>query len=124
MLSWCSSVIATGGVVGLSTTLLIGLYAQARVYLGMARDGALPAWLAQIHSDFQSPFNAQLVCGAVAIGLATLFDVHMLSSLLSIGYITMTAVCSYLVCSIRTYSAVSLPPIIVQGDDKLHLSGL
>jgi hypothetical protein len=37
-----------GGIVGLSTTLLIGLYAQSRVYLGMARDGALPEWLAQV----------------------------------------------------------------------------
>ena len=30
-LRWAGSVIAVGGVVGLSTTLLIGLYAQARV---------------------------------------------------------------------------------------------
>lgn len=48
------------GVVGLATTLLIGLYAQARVYLGMARDGAAPAWLAKIHLVYKSPYNAQV----------------------------------------------------------------
>lgn len=36
---WARVLVDVGGVVGLSTTLLVGLYAQARVYLGMARDG-------------------------------------------------------------------------------------
>lgn len=32
-LTWVQSIISFGGVVGLATTLLIGLYAQARIYL-------------------------------------------------------------------------------------------
>jgi hypothetical protein len=36
-LTWIEGVISFGGVVGLATTLLIGLFAQARVYLSIAR---------------------------------------------------------------------------------------
>jgi APA family basic amino acid/polyamine antiporter len=38
---WARVLVDAGGVIGLSTTLLVGLYAQARVYLGMARDGEI-----------------------------------------------------------------------------------
>ena len=55
------------------------------MYLGMARNGALPQWLTSIHSEWASPYVAQLLCGGVAMALATFFDVHMLASLLSIG---------------------------------------
>ena len=51
----------------------------------MARDGALPAVLAAVHPRFQSPFNAQLLCGGVAASLSAFLDVHVLASILSIG---------------------------------------
>jgi len=57
------------------------------VYLGMARDGALPAVLATVHPRFQSPFNAQLLCGCIAASLSAFLDVHVLASILSIGYV-------------------------------------
>lgn len=40
-LAWVQSLISFGGVVGLATTLLIGLYAQARIYLVRSGDNGL-----------------------------------------------------------------------------------
>ena len=36
-MEWVIGIISLGGVVGLATTLLMGLYAQSRIYLGLAR---------------------------------------------------------------------------------------
>ncbi len=81
------SVISFGGVVGLATTLLIGLFAQARIYLGIARDGLLPPALADVHPKYKTPAKAQALCGAAAMLLAGLFNVKLLAELLDIGVI-------------------------------------
>jgi APA family basic amino acid/polyamine antiporter len=98
-MKWVRDLVDIGGLIGLTTTLLIGLYAQARVYLGMARDGVLPTFLSRVHRRFHSPAAAQLLCGGVAIFLATLFNVHLLASLLSIGVMTSySSVCAAVLC--------------------------
>lgn len=86
-LAWVQAVISLGGVVGLATTLLIGLFAQARIWLGIARDGLLPAALARIHPRFKTPVNAQALCGFLPMALAAFFNVRLLSELLDIGVI-------------------------------------
>jgi APA family basic amino acid/polyamine antiporter len=82
---WISTVVDLGAVIGLSTTLLVGLYSQSRIYLSIARDGLLPAWLAEVHPQHKAPVNAQILCGVVAGVLAMVLDVSKLTSVLSIG---------------------------------------
>lgn len=72
---------------GLATTLLVGLYAQARVYLSIARDGLIPAMLADINPGHKTPVKAQVWCGAIAATMAGFFNVKLLSELLDIGVI-------------------------------------
>ncbi|RVW84505.1 Cationic amino acid transporter 9, chloroplastic [Vitis vinifera] len=44
-LKYVSILISIGAVAGLTTTLLVGLYVQSRLYLGLGRDGLLPSLL-------------------------------------------------------------------------------
>jgi len=97
---WIKLVVDTGAVIGLSTTLLVGLYSQARIYLGIARDGLLPKALAVVDLRSGTPTAAQFLCFVVAGVLAFFFDVKRLSSVLSIGimfvYTTVCAAVLYL----------------------------
>ncbi len=92
---WIELVIDLGAVIGLSTTLLVGLYSQARIYLGIARDGLLPKQLALVDSKSGTPYMAQMLCFAIAGALSAFFDVKRLSSVLSIGIMfAYTIVCA------------------------------
>nr|CAD1844939.1 unnamed protein product [Ananas comosus var. bracteatus] len=47
-LKFVSILISIGAVAGLTTTLLVGLYVQSRLYLGLGRDGLLPKIFANL----------------------------------------------------------------------------
>jgi len=84
-LNFVSVLISIGAVCGLTTTVLVGLYVQSRLYLGLGRDGLLPAFFAKIHDKYRTPVTAQIWVGAVAATLAGLFNVSHLSHILSVG---------------------------------------
>lgn len=111
---WIELVIDFGACVGLSTTLLVGLYSQARIYLGIARDGLLPKKLALVDGKSGTPVFAQIVCFIIAGSLALLFDVHRLSSVLSIGIMfAYTVVCAaVLVLRVNAPEKVLLSPAL------------
>lgn len=64
---------------------------QSRLYLGLGRDGLLPSIFAKVHPIRHTPIHSQVWVGAVACILAGLFNVHVLSHILSVG----SLVCSY-----------------------------
>ncbi|KAH1199987.1 Cationic amino acid transporter 9, chloroplastic [Glycine max] len=84
-LKFVSILISVGAVAGLTTTLLVGLYVQSRLYLGLGRDGLLPLVFAKVHSKYHTPVHSQIWVGLVASVLAGLFNVHVLSHILSVG---------------------------------------
>ncbi|RAL54007.1 hypothetical protein DM860_004478 [Cuscuta australis] len=89
-LTFVSVLISIGAIAGLTTTLLVGLYAQSRLYLGLGRDGLLPAVFARVHLTRHTPVYSQVWVGIIALILAGIFNVHLLSHILSVG----TLVCS------------------------------
>lgn len=96
-MQWAASLVAAGALTGIITSLLGGLFGQPRVYAAMARDGLLPAWLAEVHPTRGTPVNAQLVTGATAGLFAFLIDIDILAQLVSIG--TLCIFC--FVCAVR-----------------------
>lgn len=84
-LPFITALISVGAVAGLTTTLLVGLYVQSRLYLGLGRDGLLPSLFAKIHFSHHTPIMSQIWCGSVAGVLAAFFDVSHLSHILSVG---------------------------------------
>uniref|UniRef100_A0A0D6QZS5 Cationic amino acid transporter C-terminal domain-containing protein n=1 Tax=Araucaria cunninghamii TaxID=56994 RepID=A0A0D6QZS5_ARACU len=93
--------ISIGAVAGLTTTLLVGLYVQSRLYLGLGRDGLLPSFFGKIHSKLRTPIHSQVWVGSVAGILAGLFNVSALSHILSVGTLSGYSVVSACVIMLR-----------------------
>lgn len=100
-LQYVSVLISAGAIAGLTTTLLVGLYVQSRLYLGLGRDGLLPSLFAEVHKTRHTPVNSQIWVGIVASVLAGLFNVHILSHILSVGTLTGYSVVSACVVTLR-----------------------
>ncbi|XP_034205787.1 cationic amino acid transporter 9, chloroplastic isoform X2 [Prunus dulcis] len=100
-LKFVSILISVGAVAGLTTTLLVGLYVQSRLYLGLGRDGLLPSVFARVHPRCHTPIHSQVWVGIVAAALAGLFNVHILSHILSVGSLTGYSVVAACVVALR-----------------------
>uniref|UniRef100_A0A2P2J9A5 Cationic amino acid transporter n=3 Tax=Rhizophora mucronata TaxID=61149 RepID=A0A2P2J9A5_RHIMU len=100
-LNYVSVLISIGAVAGLTTTLLVGLYVQSRLYLGLGRDGLLPSIFAKVHPTCHTPIHSQVWVGVVAGVMAGLFNVHALSHILSVGSLTGYSVVSACVVTLR-----------------------
>ncbi|XP_021755249.1 cationic amino acid transporter 9, chloroplastic-like [Chenopodium quinoa] len=100
-LKFVSVLISVGAVAGLTTTLLVGLYVQSRLYLGLGRDGLLPKLFAKVHPKRHTPINSQVWVGLVASVMAGLLNVHVLSHILSVGTLTGYSVVAACVLSLR-----------------------
>ena len=89
--SWASLMAAVaflvkiGIVAGLSSTMVVQMMAQTRVFMSMSRDGLLPAWASRIHPRFRTPHVTTIVTG-LAVALASGFTpIGVLGQLVSIG---------------------------------------
>ncbi|XP_057980951.1 cationic amino acid transporter 9, chloroplastic-like [Malania oleifera] len=100
-LKYVSILISIGAVAGLTTTLLVGLYVQSRLYLGIGRDGLLPSIFAKVHPERHTPVHSQVWVGIIAGILAGLFNVHVLSHILSVGSLTGYSVVAACVVTLR-----------------------
>ncbi|KAE8038592.1 hypothetical protein FH972_011086 [Carpinus fangiana] len=100
-LKYVSVLISIAAIAGLTTTLLVGLYVQSRLYLGLGRDGLLPSIFAKVHPKYHTPIHSQVWVGIVAGVLAGLFNVHVLSHILSVGTLTGYSVVSACVVALR-----------------------
>ncbi|KAK2359366.1 Cationic amino acid transporter 9, chloroplastic [Trifolium repens] len=100
-LKFVSVLISIGAIAGLTTALLVGLYVQSRLYLGLGRDGLLPAIFAKVHPKRHTPLHSQIWVGCVASILAGLLNVKMLSHILSVGTLTGYSVVSACVVVLR-----------------------
>ncbi|XP_065859176.1 cationic amino acid transporter 9, chloroplastic-like [Euphorbia lathyris] len=107
-LKYVSILISVGAVAGLTTTLLVGLYVQSRLYLGLGRDGLLPAMFAKVHPTRHTPVHSQIWVGIVASILGGLFNVHVLSHILSVGSLTGYSVVSACVVTLRWKDKTSI----------------
>ncbi|KAG6432305.1 hypothetical protein SASPL_103880 [Salvia splendens] len=100
-LKYVSVLISCGAIAGLTTTLLVGLYVQSRLYLGLGRDGLLPAIFAKVHPVRQTPVHSQVWVGLIASILAGFLNVRVLSHVLSVGSLTGYSVVSACVVTLR-----------------------
>ena len=62
-LPWFSVLVKIGAIAGLSSVMLVLLYAQTRIFDTMARDGVNPPVFAQVHPKFKTPRINTLIVG-------------------------------------------------------------
>lgn len=80
-----SALVGTGAICGLSTVLLVMIYAQTRSFFAMSRDGLIPAGICKLHSKYQTPHVITMIVG-VAIALISGFTpIYVVAEMCSIG---------------------------------------
>ena len=85
-LAWAEVIIASAGVAGITSVLLVMLLSAPRVFLAMARDGLVPkALFASVHPKFKTPWISTIMIGAVVAALTGLLPIDALLQLTNIG---------------------------------------
>jgi APA family basic amino acid/polyamine antiporter len=102
-LRWLSPLVKLGAISGLTTVILVGMYAQSRIFYTMSRDGLLPPWVGELHPRFKTPQRITVVTGVVMALLAALTPIGVLGELVSMGtLLTFVIVCAGVVILRRT----------------------
>ena len=82
---WGSIVVMLGTFAGLTTTMLVMLMGQSRVFFSMSRDGLLPEWAGRVHPRFRTPWISSIIVGFFVAIIAGVLPIGVLSQLTSIG---------------------------------------
>ena len=84
-MSWVASFVSVGALAAITTSLLLSMMGQPRIFMVMARDGLLPPWFSRVSERFGTPANATIFSGIVTGVMAVLLDINLLAQLVSIG---------------------------------------
>ena len=79
------TIIKVGAVLGLSSTMVVMVMGQPRVFYSMSKDGLLPSWAAKVHPKYQTPHITTAITGTIVAILAGLVPISLLGELVSIG---------------------------------------
>ncbi len=79
------TIIKVGAILGLSSTMVVMVMGQPRIFYSMSKDGLLPGWAAKIHPKYQTPHVTTAITGAVVAILAGFVPISKLGELVSIG---------------------------------------
>ncbi len=96
-----SSIVATGAVCGMTTVIMMNIYAQSRIFYVMARDGLLPKIFSKIHPKYDSPNATIMIFTVVTAFLGGLFPYEILGQLSSMGALIDYVVVSLIVMVFR-----------------------
>lgn len=91
-LAWGEVLIDVGAICGLSSTMLVMLLGQSRVFYTMSGDGLLFKWASKIHKKFRTPYISTAVVGIAVAIVAAFFPVDKLADLTNIGTLTAFAI--------------------------------
>jgi APA family basic amino acid/polyamine antiporter len=70
---------------GLTSTMVVQMMAQPRIFMAMSRDGLLPAWMGRVHPRFGTPHLTTIATGAAVALAAGLTPIDVLGHMVSIG---------------------------------------
>ncbi|MCO6465740.1 MAG: amino acid permease [Bradyrhizobiaceae bacterium] len=109
-LGWLSPFIKIGAIAGLSSVILVMLMGQPRIFFTMSRDGLLPSIFSKVHPKFKTPVFSTVLTGVVAMTIAGLFPINVLSELVSIGtLLAFVLVCAAVLILRRTHPNIERP---------------
>jgi APA family basic amino acid/polyamine antiporter len=78
-------IVKLGAIMGLSSTIIVQMMAQPRIFFAMGKDGLMPAWAATIHPRFRTPHITTLITGGIVMVASGFTAINVLGELVSIG---------------------------------------
>ncbi|MGH9200872.1 MAG: amino acid permease, partial [Vicinamibacterales bacterium] len=94
-------VVKLGALMGLSSTIIVQMMAQPRIFYSMANDGLLPSWAAAIHPRFKTPHLTTMITGAIVMLASGFTSIGVLGELVSIGTLFAFVIVSFGVVVLR-----------------------
>ena len=85
ILKYFPTIIKVGAVLGLSSTMVVMVMGQPRVFYSMSKDGLLPKWASKVHPKYQTPHVTTMITGAIVAILGGFVPINLLGELVSIG---------------------------------------
>jgi len=107
-LPWFAVLVKIGAIAGLSSVVLVLLYAQTRIFYTMANDGMLPAVLSTVHPKYRTPWVNTLIVGVCAAAAAGFVSLDKLADLTNVGSLAAFAIVCITVLYLR-WAAPNLP---------------
>ena len=83
--TWGSFLVKLGAIAGLSSTMVVMVLGQSRVFFSLSRDGLLPPWASKVHPKFRTPYMSSAFVGIFVAIFAALIPIGILGELVSIG---------------------------------------
>jgi APA family basic amino acid/polyamine antiporter len=110
-LGWAEGLIATAGVAGITSVLLVMMLSGPRVFLAMARDGLVPkSFFSDVHPKFRTPWKSTILIGIFVSVLAGLLPIDALLHLTNIGtLLAFVIVCAAVLIMRRKYPDAQRP---------------
>ena len=106
--SWLAKTIKVGAIIGLTSVVLVLMYAQTRIFYTMARDGLLPKIFSRVHPKFKTPAINTVLVGVLTAIAAGFFDINVLGDMTSVGTLAAFAIVCLSVIYLRR-AAPELP---------------
>src|SRR5690348_15973646 len=92
---WGSFLVKIGAIGGLTSTMLVMLLGQTRIFYTMSHDGLLGKWGCKVHPRFRTPYISTMLIGVIVALLAATLPISALGELTSIGTLfAFTVVCA------------------------------
>jgi basic amino acid/polyamine antiporter, APA family len=105
--AWFASTIKVGAIIGLTSVILVLMYAQTRIFYTMARDGLLPKVFSRVHPKLRTPWINTLMVGLAVATAAGFFDINFLGDATSVGTLAAFAiVCLTVIWLRRTHPEI------------------
>jgi APA family basic amino acid/polyamine antiporter len=82
---WGSLLVKFGALGGLTSTMIVMLLGQSRVFFSMSKDGLLPKFFSNIHHKFRTPWISSITVGLVVAVFASTIPLDKLGEMTSIG---------------------------------------
>jgi APA family basic amino acid/polyamine antiporter len=109
-IAWLKPIVKLGAIAGLSSTMLVMLLGQPRIFYSMSRDGLLPPLLGKIHPRFRTPYVTTAITGVVVALVAGLFPIAVLTQLTAMGtLLAFVMVCAGVLVLRRREPALARP---------------
>lgn len=84
-INWAVFIITIAATAGLTSVMLVMMLGQTRIFLGMAKDGLLPAFFKNLHPNFKTPHKSTILVGAIISLVGALTPIDKVSQMCSMG---------------------------------------